>query len=222
MINIGIEPSSSYSFSHMKFGHKTCYRIRSCASISSFFGRTNSMPSFVISLSSVVDLDSASGNSDTHTSDTSWNQNTSKILLHISSRADKWQHLCISFWCSCVIDTCKQLHMNKISLAIHPQGRASNASCMLPSNRGALPHAPAWQHHFVHALMFAVCRTWNHPNPTYGFSWITVSRPGALAAAGVVCLLIAASLLWPTLLCNAMLRRETSFQTNEAWRSFAW
>jgi len=32
--------------------------------------------------------------------------------------------------------------------------------------------------------MFAVCGTWNHSNPTYGFSWITVSRPGALTEQG--------------------------------------
>jgi len=52
------------------------------------------------------------------------------------------------------------------------------------------------------------------------FSWITVSRPGALTEQGGCLLLL--SCCGPPFVCNVTLQQETSFQTDETWRSFAW
>lgn len=80
---------------------------------------------------------------------------SSSISHHVQMSGNS---ACISSRCSCVIGRQLQTAAHERDLPGHAsvgQTRPSNASCMLPSNRGALSHAPAWQRRLVHALVFA-------------------------------------------------------------------
>lgn len=144
---ISIRIKSCYTCTHETLD-KMWRGFRSCASISS--------PVVTSLFSSIC----ARGKSDTYTPTPA---KIFSISHHMQMNNNKKKKTSISFSCLYVIDSRKQLHMNKMSLAIQPQGRTSNAICVLPSNWGALSHALAWQAHFVHALMF-VRNEWNRSN----------------------------------------------------------